>query len=286
MNQNDIDSVQVRLYGGLGNQLFQYFAGNYFSQFLNRSLEVDFNWIERGHSHSQSDIRDFLFYQQGNHAVSSKKSFLNYLVSDILTSLSARFDLVAGILNIDNTFDVVKHPNQLFSRKVKLRGYYQTPLYFHNLIFDGESHILDLIDRKFSVVQELNHEVIGIHVRGGDYLDKMSLYSKLDREYYTNAINWLKNIYPGHELIVFTDDKVYAESLIDRRFSYIFFDDRNMRASQVLQHMASCDALVTANSTFSYWAGLAGNVKTVISPKNWFNSRLLSVSFPEGWIII
>jgi hypothetical protein len=286
MNENPLDVLQVRLYGGLGNQLFQYFAGTYLSQSLKKPLEVDFNWIDRGQTHAGSDIRDFRFFQQGRHVISPQKSTAEYFAAGLLTSLSRRFDFVATLSKIDITFGDLQDLDHLVSRKVKLRGYYQSPFYFQNLILDSSQHVLDLVSGKFSLVQELNPNYIGIHIRGGDYLEKTNLYNQLHREYYTNAILRLTHMYPGYELQVFTDDKKYAHSLIDPGFDYVFFDDRNMRASQVLQHMASCKALVIANSSFSYWAGLAGNAKTVISPKDWFRCKMPRVTFPQGWICI
>lgn len=38
--------IRVRLFGGLGNQLFQYFAGLVVSKYHHAKLEVDSRWIQ------------------------------------------------------------------------------------------------------------------------------------------------------------------------------------------------------------------------------------------------
>jgi len=48
--------------------------------------------------------------------------------------------------------------------------------------------------------------------------------------------------------------------------------------------MASCKAIIMANSSFSWWAAFLGNPqKPVIAPKKWFGDGIERVGIPAGW---
>jgi hypothetical protein len=59
----DSDFVVTRLFGGLGNQIFQYMAGKWLATELQCDLKLDVSWINSGYTHSNSSISDFKMYE-------------------------------------------------------------------------------------------------------------------------------------------------------------------------------------------------------------------------------
>ena len=55
--------VSVRLFGGLGNQIFQYMAGKSLAIDRNCDLHIDSSWLRDGYAHKNSTISEFKFFQ-------------------------------------------------------------------------------------------------------------------------------------------------------------------------------------------------------------------------------
>lgn len=282
--------IFMRIYGGLGNQFFQYFAGQYFSRELEREFYVDFNWLTRELSHSNSDIRDFKFFQGDNIFNCKTRSDVKQFFEHIITSVALRSDSLACLLKMDTTVGYRSLKSITRSGTSKFRGYYQDPYYFDQVKNSINCEFLELIDdlriESYSKIKERQSNVIAVHVRGGDYLKKPKIYASLSFEYYMKAIGQLLERFPGSQIQIFTNDQIYAKSVLGSKNCFVFFDDKGLRPSHVLQHMAASRALVTANSTFSLWAGLLGKPENVVSPKFWFIDKRDFIAYPEDWIQI
>ena len=81
--------ISVRLFGGLGNQIFQYMAGKWIASERNLLLYVDTSWLQDGYTHSNSSISEFQFYKPDSEFGHKHKNLL-HLYSDRLATIAAR----------------------------------------------------------------------------------------------------------------------------------------------------------------------------------------------------
>lgn len=151
---------------------------------------------------------------------------------------------------------------------VNLYGFFQSEKYF--------SHISDSIKEDFTFKDYVlnpckemftfGSEVISLHIRRTDYVDKQEYHPLCTLDYYEKALSMLPNNIP---VIIFSDDPKWC------KIQEIFEDDRflvsesnNNLVDMCL--MTMCKYHIIANSSFSWWGAWLSNSKKVIAPKVWF----------------
>lgn len=141
---------------------------------------------------------------------------------------------------------------------------------------------------------------VALHIRRGDYLKAAQFHTNLwDTDYYKKAVQ----LFPDAEFLVFCkdnqsdvqdeDDRVW---LIDNMpfllptHRYEFYDHTDHTTeTDDLNAMASCKALIGANSSFSWWAAFLGDpAKTVVMPKaeRWFTDKGQRVDLLPEWKLL
>lgn len=97
--------------------------------------------------------------------------------------------------------------------------------------------------------------------------------------YYIKALEH----FPGGKFIVFSDDIEFAKTYFEGdRFA---FDD-SKDDIEAFNKMASCQGIIIANSSFSWWAGYCCPHldKKVLFPNVWFSDNIKRIGFPNDWI--
>lgn len=284
------DSIRVRLIGGLGNQIFQYFGGLYAANLLEKSLIVDTRWLDGEHSHRFSDIRNFKFFSPERVITSETNGKIFLPFERIKNKLVLEISILSKLFLINHP----KNPGYFdftgMSTGVELRGYYQSYSYFENI--EAKSGKLSWELTNFSgeylkLLTVLKEEpFIAVHVRGGDYRQKRNIYHELATDYYSLAISELRKKKNITKVIVFTDDLHYARELF-RGFKFIFQDQSGLNASESMILMAMAEGIVIANSTFSYWSAVINGTNEIIAPSLWYKNRKIEKDFyPKNWSII
>jgi len=119
---------------------------------------------------------------------------------------------------------------------------------------------------------------VAIHVRRGDYVNNPFYVDLMTTDYYKKAMA----LFPNEKLMVFSDDIKWCEQQPIFRDCY-FCEDKNVL--QTFNKMASCKAVIIANSSFSWWAGyLCGG--RVVAPKEWHTDGVERTKIPDSWIKI
>jgi len=288
--------VQVRLFGGLGNQLFEYAFGRAISLKKNTSLSLDYyDQIIRTDFDGENltKITDAFdlpvkFYSGKIRKNLVGKHNLVYL-DRLITGAYLRTKCVIREDNYDRFQAKIKK-----CRNVYLSGYWQSERFFEevkdvirdDLKFKIERQIMDL-----SLYQEITKSnSVSLHVRGKEYIEH-PLYHRCDVKYYLNALNIISKTNPDLKVFIFTDDtdnvyKNYKELLA---FSKIVDVKTLFRPDIVdLFLMSKCKHNIIANSSFSWWSAWLNNntKKIVISPKKWLkdNFRYSSENIvPAEW---
>lgn len=254
--------VCVNLFGGLGNQLFQYAAGkvvadqNHCQLFVNKETDNAHNI--RGHNYRKELFTDatevdwptgpmgeWVFKSQGIHVFSQQDGFAPWEPSSIHTPcvLTGYFQYYPALIN--TLPSILAHLRQI------------GPLY-------------PPINATF------------LHVRRGDYVEKATFHYLQGPEYYLKAIDLIQPT----KLLVFSDDIEWCkqQDWLSTNPRVEFIEEQDEIQSLFL--MASCkEGAILANSTFSWWAAMLSGTNHVIYPSKWIAQKVYSL-FPSHWISI
>lgn len=282
--------VTVHSQGGLGNQLFIYAAGRAAAQGAGAGLRVDVG------QHELRSDRPFLLVDLGlpfdevvDLGSPEKRRGPNALM-DGIRSVPFACDYRESSFRYD--------PSALRDREGQcLFGYFQSWRYGVAVSDDIREHFdtfratrAPLLASAAEAVREPG--AIVLHVRRGDYLDPSALqfHGVASSAYYRQAVSVLRAMGFDGPLLLLSDDVSSAMAELSGLGDVRALASGGLEAVDEMLLMAEATALVTANSSFSWWGGWLGDRadRPVISPRPWFDdpandSRDL---LPPTWLTI
>lgn len=108
---------------------------------------------------------------------------------------------------------------------------------------------------------------VGIHVRRGDYVNNPFYVDLSKTDYYERAIE----MFPDKNFLVFSDDPEFCKKKFKGKKFQVM---EGMTELEDFNMLASCEAQIIANSSFSWWAAFVNPnpVKVVVAPsvENWY----------------
>lgn len=140
----------------------------------------------------------------------------------------------------------------------------------------------------------LEENPIAIHIRRSDYLTFSQIYPTLGLEYYSSALEHMRNRFGNLPLWLFSDDidTVVNEFRKAMSFSRVIAPPLGVSSVELLELLTQTKAVITANSTFSWWGAylgkLAGRVEDVTIPSKFTSLESdpgLKLRSP-GWKVI
>lgn len=287
----------ISIYGGLGNQMFQYAFGRSLS--INSNLDFKIDIYKMGNSNFIS--RDFLLSK-----FNIKKNIANIEEVDKFhfnkyVDFFCRKLFVNNVPITDKIYEKAyfKFDSSLFNFPKDnsicyFDGYWQSFKYFSEirpLLLKEFTLINDFnFDNQFILNKIKNSNSVSIHIRRGDYVkDKKNnkIYNVFGLEYYEAAINYINKIVENPVFFVFSDDLDWVKSNLSILSPYYVDVNSFENPENDLILMSSCKHNIIANSTFSWWgAWLNDNErKHVIAPKRWMSTiDCLDDLYPESWI--
>ena len=283
--------VRVVLMGGLGNQLFQYFAGSMIREFMRIPLVVDHSGLKFHHHHSDSNLSELRIYNPDSEKFRSAYPRLRRRWDSLLrkaSSASKNFMRLTGVVSTDS-FDLLKLPKE--RQTVKLQGYFQS-IQVTNFALENKSKIeFELLNESSNFLKAkamIPKEFVSIHVRMGDYLEKNSIHRTLDQTHYSRALDALSEKAQKLTKIIFSDDISGARKILPEKFEYLDMSQFKLSAPEELILMSYGSAHIIANSTYSFWGALLSKSSTeVVAPRFWFKSGTKEVTFlPQNWNVI
>ena len=290
-----MNKVTIHLEGGLGNQLFGYFAGKWFSNKLRVPLELD-NSTFRHLKHNSSSIFDF---HLDNESVKSGKS--NFNVISIVNKAEAILPITTSMVDgiVRRVFQLHKSRNLGFDRileevdyPVHLFGYFQSYKYFSRLspqITDSALRLRNPSDWFTKLHDEaVAEQPIVLHVRRGDYLNSnlRTLFGILSPTYFLESLESLQTKFPNREVWVFSDSLEQVKAEFPKSSKHLRFirPPDGSAAAESLRLMSKGSAIVISNSTFSYWAAVLSGHSNVIAPSKWFRGGNDPLDlYPPSW---
>lgn len=284
----------VRIFGGLGNQMFQYALAMALRS-KGQDVRIDASCMRGYPLHNGFELKQifnidipqasfgelwrlgfplphYRLWQFGNRLLPKKKTML---VED------------KDMAFCEEVFDS--------SRDFLLEGYWQTEKYFG----DCRNQILESFRFPDFVRGSRNHllakEIISdkvavsIHVRRGDYLNISNTSGICTEEYYDKAI---KNVMDkcNPDMFVFFSDGIdwckshFNDLANDRRVEFVDWNN-GTESFRDMQLMTLCSHNIIANSSFSWWGAWLNNNpdKIVITPSRWMNGTGWPSIIPDSW---
>jgi len=116
---------------------------------------------------------------------------------------------------------------------------------------------------------------VGIHCRRGDYVKNPFHTDFSETDYYERAMA----LFPDKEFLIFSDDKEWCKT----RFPNIEIYSGTTEIED-FNGLASCEGIVMANSSFSWWASYLSNAK-VVAPKEelWYKDGMIRCKLLKEW---
>jgi hypothetical protein len=287
--------IVVRLYGGLGNQLFQYATARALAIRCNTELVLDLSWFEaipKSNTKREYELNHF-------NIKARQPRFAERVFFSICAS---RFFSI--ILNLIPLFKVFRESKFNFDERFKsitghiyLNGYWQSYKYFESYRDQicNELKVLDSIaNSDLLIASKIQDSIsVSIHVRRGDYVSKPSaesFHGICGLDYYALAIATIFKKFPEAHFYVFSDDMDWSKANLPLNAeNSTFVSHNNSSAVNDMRLMSMCKHHVIANSSFSWWAAWLnpGDGKVVIAPEKWFAVEPQPKTLlPKNWIIL
>lgn len=251
-----VECVVVELWGGLGNQMFQYAHGLALADRLGAALKLSF----------ANYGRKFALHHFGL-ALDDDCPSDCFLIEDM-----------------DNSADGNEWPTwnalqESAAPNVKLRGYFQNEGFFRPV---GE-----IVRRRFQIEatvppESSDHTTVCVHVRRGDFL-RSSLHNLCRSQYYRDAIRMMRGLIDKPYFLVLSDDPDWCKSE--------FSSEKDVRVvdclgeKDTLAIMSGCQAFILSNSTFGWWGAWLARARPVIAPNRFLAGRAWNIC-KDDWIQI
>jgi hypothetical protein len=282
--------IVTRIFGGLGNQMFQYAAGTALSHRLGVEHKLDVSdYLSDGHRRFELDAFHTRF------RVASAEECAPYRERTLLKRVSQR-------LRPPYRRDVYKQPGFGYDSRFTeagdgryLNGYWQSWRFFEKvepLIREHFTLRREKTERVSQLAEQLRRsETVSVHVRRGDYKTReaQAYHGILPASYYREAIERVLSRHPKARFLFFSDDMEWVRAHLDTRLPLFDSGDEVGRtALEDLHLMQHCRHHVIANSSFSWWGAWLNPDpdKTVVAPVDWFATKENETKdiVPPSWI--
>ena len=292
--------IVSRLWGGLGNQMFQYAAGRALALRSGVPLKLDiYDLVDRSPRpdfvHRDCDLGllmaplDFASLNDLGRAYEKPRSLAKRAV------LRYRKEILRK--NRFQEKDEQFLPELVDAKKnhAYLVGFWHDERYF--------SDCRETIARDFAIRGDhesdyceaiTNSQSVCLNVRRTDFVNisaEREYRTECDEEYYRNAIDVITEKHPDVRIFGFSDDVEWCEQNLKLQLpiTWIPHSEAGAKFGRYFWLMRQCKHFIIPNSTFAWWAAwLSENSsKMVVCPKQWYNTpEDQSEGFlPNDWIL-
>ena len=296
--------IIVKIFQGIGNQLFQYAYGRALSldlgyrfkmdnsYFINYSEVTQFGYTyKRDYGLSKFNINENLatIEEVENIKKISGSNRVSLFINRKLDQLAPYYKRKT-VEELDTVFD----PNLL---KIKdntyIEGYFTSELYFskHRNILLNEFTLKSAPNQiSAEIIKRMQEtESVCISIRRTNFLAN-PLHNVCGTQYYLDGLRLMNEKIKKMRVFIFSDDNEWAFQNFHIPYEHEFVAHNYPDFYEDLRLMTHCKHHVIPNSTFSWWAAWLAQYpdKNVIAPRFWLNSATIDYStvVPESWIKI
>ncbi|MGA2545216.1 MAG: alpha-1,2-fucosyltransferase [Rectinemataceae bacterium] len=287
----------VKIYGGLGNQMFQYAFSRSLAARTGDAVHIDGSGLRDDTLHNGYELGR-VFGVGLSEALPEAALRLSVPPTSLVKRFRRKY-LTKRSHYIDKKFG---YQPELFALPGDryFEGYWQSEKYFEGMEADIRRDFAfkkPLDERNLMLLRDLPRPIASLHVRRGDYLKYANL-NICGPLYYEKALACLVSCRRISSFVVFSDDIVYCRATLRLGEPPAAFVDWNggEESWQDMAMMSLCDHHIIANSSFSWWgAWLNANPdKVVVAPAIWNRRQLVDADryyrftfddvVPAGWL--
>jgi len=295
-----LNSICVRLNGGLGNQLFQFAAGYSLARKMNSNLIMDsqlyMDESRKGFNRCCEiqnivDAKYFSFAQ----SIMFKPSFIWKIKRLLLILLyTIKLHKYKFIRENKSGFDLSFF--SLPDKNLYLDGYWQSEKYFYEFRHEIKEILHDFFHYPAEHMElyggiNLNNSVC-VDIRKGDYVssrNKLIVHGELSERYYERAVSKMEELLEDPIYFIFSDNRDYIPLVFSSRNCRLI-DPQHFGSDyhNKLRLMTLCNNFILPNSTFSWWAAYmsSNKHKIIIGPDKWVRNRNNLFRMPSSWMKI
>jgi hypothetical protein len=292
--------ILVRLYGGLGNQLFTYAAARRLATYNKCPLYIDDqSGFFRDHVYKRKYQLDFFEIGASKSKWGSRIGVVIAYLRFFLDGINKKrpFDkrriVQQDILTFDSRLLFLK-----INKPVIFEGFWQSEFYFNDIETEIRKEFVfkpEYVSSTFSELPSINLDIsIAIHVR--HFKDKKHPnQGNVQDDYYARAIQYYKQKIPNAQFYLFSDNPESALLRFFKNDESCFLISNLLPNSNEIKElfvMSSFRYFIIANSTFSWWGAWLGEQKgkIVIAPVELIDSGEGYWGFegliPQNWICL
>lgn len=290
--------IIIRIWEGLGNQLFQYAYARNLQERTHNTIFLEIERLCRGNL--EEDLSINREYGLGRFSVTIPIANRRMLKKWEYIGRKTRVDRWKWQLDKVGlgAYHFINEGEDMFSYRAETysRQNYYIMGHFQNVRYPDE--IRDILLRELQPKKEIGlsdefkallqqRAVVSVHIRRGDYLKHPYLAhenNKMNaRDYYGKAITYIREKVDNPVFLFFSDDTEWVKENILCTEEHYYASDLGLQDYEELILMSRCRHNIMGNSTFSFWgAWLNENPqKIVIGPRELSRSIVKA-----GWILI
>lgn len=262
----------VKVWGGIGNQLFQYVFGQYLHYKTGETVFFDDSSYVSNDKLRNSELR----------ALNTEIHFNNECTFSRYKGAKNRLLRLLFILNPRHHF-IQEFKSEIpekfnTSHIYFFQGYWQDIKYYEwlrekvpNFELRTKSLPEELKDIEATIVE--TKESVSLHVRRGDYFapQNVGIYGVCDATYYENALSQITKDNNEKEVFVFSDDIDWVQKNIHFSMPYTIVPNYDVPQFVYIELMSRCTHHIISNSSFSWWGAVINEDKdgVVLCPSRW-----------------
>lgn len=262
--------VIVRIWEGLGNQLFQYAYARALALRTGQKVYLDVSEYGK----DNESVREYgLCHFRIRQPTINCGRFLPFTNMDKSYAVSSKYLKHFPIRFIKEEDCYFKSDLCELKGPAYLKGWFQSEDYFKEFAYSIREEIRPR--KQIRITKEIRNildrdDTVSVHIRRGDFKKDHNI---LSAEYYENAKQTISRLIGNPYYVVFSDDILWVKTNMDFGDMCFYVDGKcDFKDYEELMIMSRCTHNIIANSTFSWWgAWLNSNKnKVVIAPKKWF----------------
>jgi hypothetical protein len=262
--------IIAKIYGGLGNQLFQYSFARKMALGLQAPLKLDVGFYQ---------VQRLRRFQLDEFNICFEGFADSHDCRRITGSDNCDRNSPRHYFRARHRRPLVRENKGVYFSKAHqavgdfvLDGYWQDLRYFQAIEPTIRKEITLVEQPRHAIWSEIteNPNSVSVHIRRGDYVD---MDRHLPMKYYDRAIEYMVKIVPEAVFYVFSDDISWCKQNVSGSKMYRFIDQHSLTDCQEMVLMSRCAHHICANSTFSWWGAYLnpGTSKIVLFPQSALN---------------
>lgn len=279
--------IIVKVWGGIGNQLFQYVFGQYLKCRYGQEVYYDNNSFI-----STDKLRKPELY-----AVDAKMKYDNRCSFSKTRGVKNRVLRFMFQMHLKHHYIAEGNPipdNYKADHVYFFQGYWQDIKYYEWLQANVSSFVVRSQDWPNELAEirkliESSENSVSIHIRRGDYFkpENVKTYGVCDAAYFERGLEIIMEEVTNAKLFVFSDDLLWVKNNLSLPESSVFVPNYDVSQFSYIELMSLCKHHIISNSSFSWWGAVLNEKdgNSVICPKKWTLTSPLTIAL-DKWIKI